>query len=244
MILQTPRIPPTLAEQRAQFSHGDLAFCTSCLLYILIETGTRPGDPNGVEIACRKFGGEIRMMVFRSPLDAMVTQITENRRGRRYKICPFELLDPRPFMKKHGDVLRLTLVYGFAAEGGKVLSSEDGGPFLLQETMDFGAPPDYSEHFHLLLNETFMDWMNRQVMRAGLIDYGELNRELSEAPLAELEQLANVALSQVTGHIIRCGEAIQEYAFFDAIERCWRFVPGSVPPESGRGCGQTSTAIN
>jgi hypothetical protein len=244
MTSQSPHIPPTLAEQRAQFSHDDLAFCTSYLLYILIERGTRPNNPNHVEIACQKFGSEIRMMVFRSPLDAMMARMVENKQGHRYEILPFELLNPCPFMKKHGDVLRIALVYGFAAENGEVLSSKNGGPFPLLEMMNFGAPPDYSEHFHLLLDETFMDWMNRQVMQAGLTDYGELNRELSEAPLAELERLGNVALSQVSSRIIRAGTPIMEYAFFDAIERCWRFIPGSVPPRSGHGYGQISRTLN
>jgi hypothetical protein len=86
--------------------------------------------------------------------------------------------------------------------------------------------------------------MNHQVMRAGLIDYGELSRELSEAPLAELEQLGNLALSQISRRIIRAGTLIMEYAFFDAIERCWRFIPGSVPPRSGHGYGQISSTLN
>jgi hypothetical protein len=246
MAFQRPAVPPTLAEQRARFSHDDLAFCTSYLLYILIERGTRPKNPDYVEIACQRFGNkpETRMMAFRSPLDAMMAQIVENRQGRRYEILPFELLDPRPFMKKHGDMLRIALVYAFAAKGGKVLSSKDGGPFPLPEMMSFGAPPDYSEHFHLVLNENFMDWMNRQAMRAGLIDYGETCRELSEAPLAELKELAHIALAQVSSRIIRGGTPIPEYAFFDTIERRWRSIPTEVRPESGRGYGQTSTTIN
>jgi hypothetical protein len=242
MTRQTPLIPPTLLERRARFSHDDLAFCTSCLLYILIERDTRP--PDRVDIACRKFGSEVRMVVFRSPPDAMVTLIAENRRGHRYEIYPFELLDPRPFMKKHGDVLRLAFVYGFAAEGGKVLFSKDGSPFQLLEMIDFGPVPDYSEHFHLVLNEDFMDWINRKVMLAGLTDYGEINRELSESPLAELEQLGNEALAQVSGRVIHDGEPIMEHAFFDTIERHWRFIPGNVPSRSGLYYAQSSATIN
>ncbi|MDR1662128.1 MAG: hypothetical protein LBR95_06850 [Azoarcus sp.] len=244
MTLKSPLIPLTLAEQRARFSHDDLAFCTSYLLYILIEKGIRPDDPDWVEIACQKFGSELRMLVFRSPIDAMVMLIAGNRQGHRYEICPFELLDPRPFMKKHGDVLRLAFVYGFAAEDGKVLSSQNGSPFPLLEMMNFGPVPDYSEHFHLVLDENFMDWMNRQILQAGLTTYGEINRELSESPLAELEQLGNEALAQVSGRVIHGGEPIMEHAFFDTIERHWRFIPSSVPSRSGLYYAQSSATIN
>jgi hypothetical protein len=244
MTLQTLSIPPPLAEQRARFSHDDLAFCTSYLLYILIERGTRLNDPDWGDIACRKFGGEVRMMVFLSPLDAMVTLTAENRQGHRYEICPFELINPYPFSRKQGDVLRLAFVYGFAAEGGKVLLSKNGSPFPLLKMMDFGPIPDGQKHFHLLLDENFMDWMNRQLMQAGLTDYGEVNRELSESPLAELEELANDALSQVSGGILRGGDPIIEHAFFDTLERRWRFIPGSVSPELGQYYPLSSATIN
>ncbi|MDR3212491.1 MAG: hypothetical protein LBT71_01015 [Azoarcus sp.] len=83
MTSQTPSqtLPLTMAERRAQISHDDLAFCTSYLLYCLIETNTRPDNPNWININCRQFGGTTRMMVFRSPIDAMVTLIEENKRG-------------------------------------------------------------------------------------------------------------------------------------------------------------------
>jgi hypothetical protein len=242
--LKAPAIPLTLTEQRDRFSHGDLAFSTSCMLYILIEKGTRPNDPDWVDIACQKFGSEVRMMVFRSPLDAMVALIARNRQRHRYEICPFELLDPHPFIKKHGGVLRLAFVYGFAAEGGKVLFSKDGSPFPLLHMMDFGPIPDDSEHLHLVLDENFMDWMNLQVIQAGLTDYGDVNRELSESSLAELEQLGNEAFAQVSGRILRNGEPIMEHAFFDTIERRWRFIPGSVPPGLGQYHAQSSATIN
>jgi hypothetical protein len=62
MTRQAPLIPSTLAEQRARFSHDDLAFCTSYLLYILIEKGTRPDDPDWVEIASTT--GEVDLMKY------------------------------------------------------------------------------------------------------------------------------------------------------------------------------------
>jgi hypothetical protein len=65
-------------------------------------------------------------------------------------------------------------------------------------------------------------------------------------PFAQLHTafLEKQAFAQVSGRTLRNGEPITEHAFFDTIERRWRFIPGSVPPGLGQYHAQSSTTIN
>jgi hypothetical protein len=226
--------PLALAQHRAMVPHDDLAFCVDLPLYALIERHPRPDAPDYIEISCTKFRDMVGMNAFISPIDAMVSLCEENQRGRHYELCPFELTDPRPFMKKHGDVFHLFIVYGFAGNGNKLLTHKRGGGLIaLKKYMNFNfkTHPDYaSNHFHLRLHPAFVDWLDQQLRLAGMEDYGSTNKDLTEAPISEIELLATEAMQ--AGERTRSGE-ITQCAFYDSVEQCWRFIAYSDPNRLG-----------
>jgi hypothetical protein len=218
----------TLAQHRASVSHDDLAFCADPPLYTLIERKPRPDEPDYIEISCCKKYGTVGMMVFLSPLDAMVSLHEANQRGRRYELCPFELIDPRPFMKAHHGVLYLFLVYGYAGRDNKLIH-EHGELLPLIKYMGFQIQDYAHHHFHLRFEPAFTNWLTQQLWQAGLSDYGRINIELTEATLTEIEYLALEAAQASK----RTEGEITQTAFYDSVEQCWRFIDYSNPNELG-----------
>jgi hypothetical protein len=219
--------PLTLAQHRASVSHDDLAFCVQLPLYTLIERQPRPGEPGYIEVYCLQVDDIQGMMAFLSPLDAMMRLQEENQRGRHYELCPFELIDPRPFMEAHYGELHLFVVYGYAGHDDKLLLNKRGNLLPLSKYMGFQVQDYADQHFHLHFEPAFHDWFNQQLRQAGMHDYGSINEELTETPLTEIEYMALDALQaseRTEGEITQC-------AFYDSVEQCWRFINYSDPNE-------------
>jgi hypothetical protein len=220
---------PTLATLRASIPHDFLAFCTSYHLYCLLEKRPLPEEPDHIELCCFRHPRGVSIMVFLSPVDAVIEQTCRNSKGRRYEVYPFELVSPHPFIAEHDGVLSLALIYGFAALNDELLTEASGISLPLLHVMNFSPIPRIGEHFYLMLNQGFIDWLDGRLREAELSDYGVNNRKLSESPVSEIERLATLALK----HPSRATESdcadLEQIAFFDVGEECWRFIPYTAP---------------
>ena len=236
MTLSAPQ--PTLAARRAAFTHDQLLFCMQLPLTALIERQPSPGTSDLIELACYQREETRGIMVFLSPLDAMIECCQANAHGGRYELMPFELTDPRPFVRKQGGIkrlLRMFLVYGYAANNNALLSKKNGDLMPLLKYLEFKIPRkslQRFEHFHLDFSPSFHGWINRQLQHAKLFDYGRANKELTESSMTEIALLADGAMKAPKSEIGETSELTQ-CAFFDVLERRWRFVDYEDPEATG-----------
>ncbi len=214
----------TLAGIRAKLDEAPHhIFHASLPLYILLEKRPRPDNHDWVEVGCWKQGNAEGMMVYLSLIDAMIDLYGRNRNGGRYRIFPFEAIDPRAFIDGHGGWFTVYLVYGFAARGNRLLLNERGEPMSMTHATHFQITPDMADHFHLQFGDKMVAWLERLHDKAGMPDYGRIVDELAVASSDELNRHAGEALQRIErpdagrDNITHCG-------LYDPIEQCWRYV--------------------
>ncbi len=215
--------PQTLAQRQAALNDThDHAFCTSLPLYALVERNPKPDDPDWAEVACLNAHGVEGMMVYLSPIDAMIDLHSRNREGRRFQLQPFEALNPRPFIEAREGWFTVCPVYGFAARNGRMMLDEDGDLMPLTKSLHFQVS-DPAQHFHMNIPEDFIASV-RQLHR--LMDYADYRRvadEMAADSLAELECHAREALECVeAGETGKDG--ITQCGLYDPIEGRWRIA--------------------
>ena len=93
---------------------------------------------------------------------------------------------------------------------------------LLQGT-HFQISPDSTEHFHLQFGDKLLAWLDRLHRTAGIPDYGRVAQEHAEAASAELNAMAQEALSRIKAHSGGHAES-SHCALYDPIEQQWRLV--------------------
>ena len=214
----------TLAEIRAKtIAASEHVFHASLPLYVLVEKRPRPDNPDWVEVGCWLQDGAEGMMVYLSPIDAMIDINARNRSGRRFAIFPFEAVDPRHFIQEHAGWLTVYLVYGFAARRRRLILSNEGELLPLTKANHFQITPEMKDHFHLNFHADAMAWLERMHVNAGMHDYAQIVRDLADASTAETVIHAHEALQRVkspergTTNITDCG-------LYDPVEQQWRFA--------------------
>ena len=191
---------------------------------IIAENNPQPHDPDWAEIGCLSRNGVEGMMVYLSPLDAMLDAQARNRDGRHYRVYPFEGIDPRPFVTSHNHWFTLYLAYGFAACGPHLLVSERGEVQALIFGAHFQITPDIADHFHLLFTDQLIADIDAVHRAAGLFDYGRMVNELAECTTQDLDQQAEQAMNRI-GQVL-CGdnEKVTHCALYDTVDQRWRFA--------------------
>jgi hypothetical protein len=117
----------TLADVKAELAtKPDLVIHSSLSLYIIAEKCPRLDNPDWVEVGCLNKNGAEGMMVYLSPLDALIDARVRNRIGRNYCVHPLEAIDPRPYLTSHDHWFTVYLVYAFTGRSKQVLVSERG----------------------------------------------------------------------------------------------------------------------
>lgn len=211
--------------RRAIYENPNLVVCSSLPLYVLAEKRPCVEDPDHIEVACTVVNGATGLVLYLSPLDAMIGCRERNSMGKKYEIFPFEAIDPRDFIRQHGGWLSMYIVFGFAAYDKKLLLDEMGRPSMLLYTIYEKIPPEQIEdHFHLEFSENMTNWLDRVHRMAGLPDYDNIISEQTRSPMAELDIIASSAL-QVADYLEekQCGSLVQ-CAIYDPVEAEWRFV--------------------
>jgi hypothetical protein len=215
----------TLAEVQAELAaRPEHVFHSSLSLYVIAEKRPRPDCPDWVEVGCLDKDGAEGMMVYLSPLDALLDANIRSSDGGRYHVHPFEALDPRPFIAGHHHWLTLYLVYGFAARGNHLLLSERGNVQALTVGMHFQITPDIFDHFHLSFSDDLIEELNVLHRTAGLYDYGDILTELTECSAEELDQKAQEATERIGNPICGDNDHVTHCALYDPIEQRWRFA--------------------
>jgi len=215
----------TLAEVLAELAASpDHVFHSSLSLYIIAENRPRPECPNWVEVGCLNISGAEGMMVYLSPLDALLDARARNCDGGRYHVHPFEAIDPRPYISKHDHWLTLYLVYGFAARGKHLLVSERGHVQALALGTHFQITPDMYDHFHLAFPDSLVDELNAVHHTAGIYDYGDILSELTGCSAHDLDRQAEEATERIGEPVSGDSENVTHCALYDPIEQRWRFA--------------------
>jgi hypothetical protein len=214
----------TLAEVQDELARSEHVFHSSLSLYIIVENRPRPGCPSWVEVGCLDLNGAEGMMVYLSPLDALLDAKVRNRDGRRYHVHPFEALDPRPYIAAHNHWLTLYLVYGFAARGKHLLVSERGNVQALTLRTHFQITPDMFDHFHLSFPDGLVGELNAVHHTAGIHDYGDILNELTECSVQDLDRQAQEATERIGEPVSGDNENVTHCALYDPIEQRWRFA--------------------
>lgn len=215
----------TLAEVKAELAtRHDHVFHSSLTLYLLAEKRPKPDNPDWVEVGCLNLKGAEGMMVYLSPLDALLDAKIRNRTGARFSVHPFEALDPRPFITEHDGWFTVYLVYGFAARGKHMLVSQRGNVQALPLGVHFHVTPDLFEHFHLSFSDEVIDWINALHRAANMHDYARIVTDQSECSFQELEQQAQEATRRIEHPVTGGEDNVTHCALYDPIERKWRFA--------------------
>jgi hypothetical protein len=224
----------TLSEQRKEsYRNPDIVVCCSMTLYVLLERSPRPDCPEYVELACHRLNGAEGILLFQSPIDAIIKQGSVSR--GTYQPYPFEAVDPRIFIQSHDGWLTLYVVYGFAAHNNKLLLDEDGFlcPLLYPNYIQFDLD-DIPEHIHIDFSDgTLIDRLEKLHRSAGLSDYRRLVYEQAQSSMAELSMMAGAALRVADFQDAREHRATQ-CAIYDPIEAKWRFVDLEDVPQINR----------
>ena len=218
----------SLSEQRQEvYKNPNLALCSSLALYVLVEKTPRPDNPHCVRYGCTELKGAEGILLFVSPLDAVIMCRSFNSEGGKFEVCPFETIDPRRFILNRDCWLSLHLCYGFGAQGGKLILDEYGSPSGLVYRLHLQfKPEDIEEHIHLGFDKNITGWLERVQRAIGLPDYPSLVHELSRSSMPELELTASTALQAVSYIHLECYEPTQpaQCAVFDPVEAQWCFV--------------------
>ncbi len=217
--------PATLAEVKAGLAaRPEHVFHSSLSLYIIAENCPRPDCPEWVEVGCLNKNGAEGMVVYLSPLDALLDAKGRNRDGGNYCVHPFEAIDPRPYVANHNGWFTLYLVYGFAARGKHLLVSERGDAQALTLDMHYQIPPDMSDHFHLLFTDKVLWQINAVHRLAGLHDYGRVVDELAECSSQDLGQQTQEAANRIGQPVTGDDERVSHCALYDPVEQRWQFA--------------------
>jgi len=216
----------TLSELRKEvYENPDLQMCSSLPLYGLIELVSRPDKPNAVRYGCLELGDVKGILLFVSPVDAIIKCREFNRNGGAFDVFPFEFVNPRGFIRDYDGWLTLYIVYGFAARNNKLLLSKGGDiqvlPFWVHRKFNLEG---IEEHIHFTFPDDLSDWLNRVHRAVALPDYPSLAYEQAKSTMGELEIVASTAL-QVADYME--GEAHHkpvECAVFDPVESEWCFA--------------------
>lgn len=205
-------------------SESNHIFHVSLPCYALVEAKPRPGKPNWAEVASYqpKKGGE-GMLAYLSLVDAALDQHTFNLDGPQYRIMPFEVIDPRAFLQQHDNWFTVYVVYGFAARGNRLVTTETGALQVLTQVKHFHITPDIVSHFQLDFGEQAVAWLNKVHRAAGLPDYPRMVEELGECSVAEIEQHAKDAMRKIGPSIVD-KQNISHCALYDTVEGRWRFA--------------------
>lgn len=198
-------------------------FHASLPLHILLERRPRPDNPNWVDIGCWRHGNIDGMMVYLSPIDAMIDMYDRNKNGGKFEISPFVSIDPREFIQEHDGWFTVCLVYGFAARANRLVQSEQGHLMPLVSITHFRISDQMSEHFHLEFGNKTHAWLERLHCSAGIPDYVRVHQDLNMASFFELTKLTSAALERVDSPD-RGRENITHAGLYDAVEQTWRFV--------------------
>ena len=216
----------SLSEARkAIYQNPDLVICSSLPLYVLAEKQPLPEEPDHIEVACMIANGATGLVLYLSPLDAMIGCRERNSMGQKYEIFPFEAIDPRDFIRQHDGWLSMYVVFGFAAYDNKLLLDEMGHPSMLLYTIYEKIPPEQiGDHFHLEFSENMTNWLDRVHRVAGLPDYDSIISEQARSSMTELDIIASSAL-QVADYLEKkkCHGLVQ-CAIYDPVEAEWRFI--------------------
>lgn len=171
----------TLAEFAADLArNARCAFHSSLSLYALADKRPKPGQPDWVEVGCIKNHGVDGMLVYLSPLDALLDAQSRNRSGAQYRVYPFEAIDPRPYIKEHDGWFTVYVGYGFAARGRHLVVSARGAVQARIMGVHFRITPDAFEHFHIDFSEAMIDKINTFHRAANMHDYGRVIEKLAE----------------------------------------------------------------
>jgi len=219
---------PSLIEQRQEaYENPSLVMRPSLPFYMLVEKAPRSGCPHDVRYGCMELNGVEGILLYVSPLDAVIRCRSFNREGGKFEVCPFEAIDPRRFIRNRDCWLSLYLCYGFGAQGGKLILGECGSPYGLTYPLHHQfKPEDIEEHIHLEFDENVTGWLERVQRAVGLPDYPSLVYELSRSSMPELDLTASRAL-QVARYIdLKCHDPAQpiQCAVFDPVEAQWCFA--------------------
>lgn len=208
----------TVGSEPNQIFHASLPF------YALLETNPKPRQPDWVEIACykRKNNGE-GMLAYLSLVDAELERQSLNRGGRRYRIAPLEVIDPRPYLRQHDNWFTVYMVYGFAARGEQLMTDSKGGLQALSHVTHFRITPDIAQHFHLSFGERVIDWLETLHRVAEIPDYARMIEDLALSSPFEIERFAQDALRQVVAPVVGKNN-ISHCALYDTVEGRWCFA--------------------
>ena len=199
-------------------------FHSSLPLYILVEKRSGPDNPDWIDIACLNRDGAEGMMVYLSPLDALLDSKARNRKGGEFFIHPFEAIDPRPYIASHDHWLTLYLVYGFAARAEKLVLSDSGELQAMTLVTHFRITPDQFDHFQLAFPDELIDSLNAMHVTAGLHDYGGILEDQADVSLEELDRDAQEATRRIGPFVTGGSDDITGCAVYDPIEQRWRFA--------------------
>jgi len=216
----------TLCEYRkGVYESPDLVFCSSLALYALAEKKPHPGEPNYAELACLRINGVEGVLLCLSPIDAMIQRLKYSADGQKYEVCPYEVADPRIFIRHHDNWLSLHIVYGYGAHNNKVLLDTGGYPcgqiFALHYQF---SPENIDSHFCLNIQEEITSKLNKLHRLAGLPDYWSLVHEQAQSSMPELDVLASTALRVADYIEIDKVQESTQCALYDPVEAKWRFV--------------------
>lgn len=219
----------TLAEFAADLARNrQCAFHSSLSLYALAQKRPKPGNPDWVEVGCLKNGKDRPegMLVYLSPLDALLDAQTRNRAGAQYRVYPFEAIDPRPYITEHDSWFTVYVGYGFAARGNHLVVSRRGDVQALIMGVHFRIMPDEFEHFHINFSDAMIDKINAFHRAANMHDYGRVIEELAECSSSELERQAQEATQRIKQAIPgdETDANITHCAVYDPVEQKWRFA--------------------
>lgn len=204
-------------------SAPDRIFHASLPLYILLEKRPKLGRPNWVEVGCwKEKGGAEGVMVYLTLIDAMLDLNVRNRAGGKYRIFPFESIDPRPYIQEKNDWFSVYLVYGFAACDNRLIVSKRGEIISLAHATHFHITPNMANHFHLSFADKMLEWLSLLHIKAQIPDYARIAKELTESSPTEINRMAHAAMQHVESPVL--GDEAEQCALYDPIEQQWRFV--------------------
>ena len=219
---------PSLIEQRQEaYENPSLVMRPSLPFYMLVEKAPRSGCPHDVRYGCMELNGVEGILLYVSPLDAVIRCRSFNREGGKFEVCPFEAIDPRRFILSRDCWLSLYICCGFVAQGGKLMLDEYGSPYeLIYPLYHQFKPEEIEEHIHLEFDENVRGWLERVPHIVGLPDYLSLALEQGQSSMPELELTASTALQAVSYIDLNCFDPTQpaQCAVFDPVESQWCFV--------------------
>lgn len=217
----------TLAEIAADLARNpQCAFHSSLSLYALVEKRPKPGQPDWGEVGCIKKDSADGMLVYLSPLDALLDAKSRNRSGGQFRVYPFEAIDPRPYIMEHEGWFTVYVGYGFAARGKHLVVGARGDVQALIMGVHFRIMPTEFEHFHINFSDAMIDKINAFHRAANMHDYGRVVEELAECTSAELERQAQEATQKIKQAIIgnETDANVTHCALYDPVEQKWRFA--------------------